>query len=101
MNAPDLPGVLIDVGELRQLSATGARPAHVLGYVGAVSEMQDRTATRCCSCPGFRIGKSGIEKRHDAEPARHAGTSQVEVNAVGRVIRELTRDEGEPGRDVS
>ena len=31
----------------------------------------------------------------------YLGNSQVEVNAVGRVIRELRREEGEPGREIS
>ena len=30
-----------------------------------------------------------------------AGTSQVEVNALGRPIRELARVEGEPGHDLN
>ncbi len=47
--------------------------------------------------PGFRIGKAGIEKVYDLALRGKGGTSQVEVNAVGRVIRELARDDGQPG----
>ena len=50
--------------------------------------------------PGFRIGKRGIEKEFDAEIRGTAGTDRVEVNAYGRVIRELSRDPGVPGADV-
>lgn len=50
--------------------------------------------------PGFRIGKSGLEKSHDLELRGSAGTSHVEVNAYGRVIRELDRNEGNAGKDL-
>ena len=39
--------------------------------------------------PDFRIGKSGIEKSQDIELRGTAGASQVEVNALGRVVREV------------
>ena len=55
---------------------------------------------RCCSCPGFRIGKSGLEKVYDTELRGTAGTSEVEVNALGRVIRELDRRDGQPGVEL-
>ena len=51
--------------------------------------------------PDFRIGKSGVEKSQDLELRGTAGTSQVEVNAFGRVVRELARAEGSPARTSS
>jgi len=50
--------------------------------------------------PGFRIGKSGIERTIDKPLRGKAGASRVEVNAYGRVIRELQRNEGMPGDDA-
>ncbi len=47
-----------------------------------------------------RIGKNGIEKTRELVLRGKAGSSQVEVNAVGRVIRELDRNDGVPGGDV-
>ena len=44
--------------------------------------------------PGFRIGKRGIEKSWETELRGSAGVSRDEVNAYGRVIRELSRDAG-------
>jgi penicillin-binding protein 2 len=73
--------------------------AHILGYVGAVSE-QDLAADPLLEFPDFRIGKSGIEKARDTELRGSAGTRQIEVNAIGRVVRELARTEPMPGRDV-
>ncbi|WP_158043938.1 penicillin-binding protein 2 [Skermanella pratensis] len=99
VNAPDLPGVSIEVGELRSYPYEAAT-AHFLGYVGAVSE-SELNGDPVLALPGFRIGKSGMEKFHDASLRGVAGTSQLEVNAVGRVIRELSRQEGKPGRDIT
>lgn len=99
VNAPDLPGVSIEVGELRSYPYEAAT-AHFLGYVGAVSE-SELNGDPVLALPGFRIGKSGMEKFHDASLRGVAGTSQLEVNAVGRVIRELSRQEGQPGRDIT
>jgi penicillin-binding protein 2 len=98
VNAPDLPGVSIDVGQTRTYPY-GSAMSHVLGYVGAVSE-RDLTGDPVLELPGFRIGKNGIERLHDERLRGEAGTSHVEVNAYGRVIRELRREEGVPGQDV-
>jgi len=99
VNAPDLPGVLIDVGQSRYypLESLGA---HILGYVAAVSE-NDLTGDPLEELPGFRTGKAGVEKIYDMALRGKGGTSQVEVNSVGRVIRELEREEGEPGVDLA
>jgi penicillin-binding protein 2 len=99
VNAPDLPGVAIEVGEIRSYPYAEAT-AHLLGYVGSVSE-SELNGDPVLALPGLRIGKSGLEKYHDLALRGTAGTSQLEVNAYGRVIRELSRQEGEPGRDVT
>ncbi len=98
VNAPDLPGINIEVGQTRRYPH-GANLVHILGYVAAVSE-GEQTGDPLLELPGFRIGKSGIEKQYDGDLRGAAGNSQVEVNAVGRVIRELTREEGQPGQDL-
>jgi len=95
---PELPGVQPDVGETRQYPY-GSHIAHVIGYVAAVSE-KELTGDPVLELPGFRIGKNGIEKVFDEHLRGKAGSLRVEVNAYGRVIRELQRKEGEPGNDV-
>ncbi len=99
LNTPDLPGVSIEVGEIRNYPF-GDATAHILGYVGAVtvSEIQGDPVL---SLPSFRIGKAGIEKYWEKELRGVAGNSQLEVNAVGRVIRELARDEGQAGHELT
>ncbi len=98
VNAPDLPGVMIDVGQRRHYPL-GETAAHVTGYVAAVSE-DELTGDPLLELPDFRIGKSGIEKQYDLPLRGRAGDSRVEVNAYGRVIRELARQEGQPGDEL-
>ena len=98
VNAPDLPGVNIDVGQSRHYPF-GPETAHVLGYVAAVSP-KEVTGDPLLELPGFRIGKAGIEKVYDLQLRGTGGSSQVEVNAFGHVIRELSRQDGQAGEQV-
>ncbi len=95
---PDLPGVQPDVGEGR-FYPSGFETAHIVGYVSSVSEA-DLTGDPLLELPGFRIGKNGIEKLYDETLRGKAGNSRVEVNAYGRVIRELARHDGQSGDNV-
>jgi penicillin-binding protein 2 len=95
---PELPGVSVEPGVTRHYPFSETA-SHVVGYVAAVSE-PELTGDPLLELPGFRIGKVGVEKSRDTELRGIAGTSQVEVNAFGRVIRELTRVTGKPGQDV-
>ena len=97
VNAPDLPGTMIDVGQTRHY-LSGKEAAHIIGYVGAVTE-KELAGDPVLALPGFRIGKNGAEKVFESRLRGKAGSRQVEVNAYGRIIRELRRDEGQPGDD--
>lgn len=101
VHSPELPGIQPDVGETRYYPY-GPELAHVIGYVSSVSDkdLVDDTDP-VLQLPGFKIGKNGIEKIFDANLRGKAGASQVEVNAYGRMIRELSRDEGQAGEDVT
>jgi len=98
VNTSDLPGVLIDEGQSRHYTY-GPETAHVLGYVASVSE-KELTGDPLLELPGFRIGKAGVERVYDLALRGKGGSSQVEVNALGRMIRELARQEGQPGVEV-
>jgi len=95
---PELPGILIEPGITRHYPF-GEAASHVIGYVAAVSE-QELSGDPLLELPDFRIGKAGIEKAQDSELRGTAGTSQVEVNAFGRGVREIARVPGKPGHDV-
>ncbi|HUO88668.1 MAG TPA: penicillin-binding protein 2 [Rhizomicrobium sp.] len=101
MHLPYLAGVQPDVGETRDYPY-GSELSHILGYVAAVSPEDKKNGDDdpLLDLPGFRIGKRGIEKAYDEQVRGRAGASRVEVNAYGRVIRELSREPGQPGQDV-
>jgi penicillin-binding protein 2 len=100
LHLPYLPGIQCDVGETRDYPY-GPEMVHVLGYVASVSPQEaEQDDDPLMSLPGMRIGKRGIEKQFDKQIRGTAGASRVEVNAYGRVIRELGKDPGVPGQDV-
>ena len=103
LNSPDLAGVAIEVGQSRAYPLVDLG-AHLLGYVAAVSQTELEKQAEpdpLLELPGFRVGKAGVEKVCDLALRGKGGACQVEVNSVGRAIRELTRDEGEPGIDLA
>jgi penicillin-binding protein 2 len=102
LNAPTLPGVSPEVG----LSRVYPRPedfAHVVGYVGPVSDRDLEGIADpdpILQIPKFQIGKIGVERWQEDTLRGSAGTKRIEVNAVGRVMRELERAEGIAGADI-
>lgn len=98
VSAPELPGVSIDVGVTREYPH-GVLVAHTIGYVAPPAEA-DLTGDPLLELPDFRIGRNGTERIYDLALRGRAGASHVEVNALGRPIRELEREEGEAGHDV-
>ncbi len=88
LNTPDLPGVVPQVGQGRAYPHQGTF-SHVLGYVGrAGPEDVERNPDPLLRHPTFRIGKTGVEAAVDETLRGKSGRLKVEVNAVGRIIRE-------------
>ena len=102
VNVPDLPGVSIEPSQSRFFPYGGAA-AHVLGHVGAVTESELRDDDDpILDLPSLRIGKIGIERQYDLALRGKVGTTELEVNALGRVKQELKnrRRDPEPGHDI-
>ncbi len=99
LNAPDLPGIVIDEG-LTRYYPYGASMAHFLGYVSSVSD-KDVKDDPLLEVPGFKIGKSGIEKFFEKDLRGESGNLKQEVNAYGRIMKEIERVDGTPGKDVN
>lgn len=99
-NAPDLPGVFIDLGQSRDYPE-GELMSHIVGYTGRVSDEdlsgRDDPVLQLAT---MRFGKKGVERSLEDDLRGRAGAVQVEVNAVGRVVRELDRTEGQPGSNA-
>lgn len=87
VNMPSLPGINIDKGEVRDYPLSDAT-GHIVGYVGSVSK-NDGTEDPVFKIPGFRVGKTAIEKSYDSNLRGVSGRSHMEVNVRGREIREL------------
>jgi penicillin-binding protein 2 len=99
VNAPSLPGVRPDAGEMRSYPK-GPEMGHVLGYVGGVTDKDVAEDPQLLSLPGYRIGRAGVERFADKDLRGSPGAAQYEVNAHGRVLKELSRRDGVPGQDL-
>ena len=99
LHAPDLPGVEINEGLSRYYPYADIY-AHVLGYVGPVSD-KDKKDNPLYMVPGFKIGKSGLERYFDYKLQGKGGTIKLEVNAYGRVMNEIERNSGEEGQSLT
>lgn len=100
VNTPDLPGVFIDQGEMRTYPY-GPATAHIVGYVRAVGQDDLEDDNPLLRLPGFKIGKTGIEKVQDIPLRGRAGAAEVEVNVAGREVRELSRRPAIEGAPVT
>jgi len=97
----DLPGILPDEGRIRYYPS-GHLVSHIVGYVAPARDedlYEDRDPM--LRQPGFRMGRQGLERTWDRHLRGAAGQKKVEVNSVGREIRELPpRDEPINGDDL-
>lgn len=105
VRAPELPGVVAEMGEGRVYPFSGAF-AHVVGYVGKINhdEMvrEGPDPGPLLFHPGFRIGKTGVEKAFDHQLRGRPGGRRVEVDSRGRVIRDAPEGNvaPQPGAEV-
>lgn len=100
LNLPELPGISIEEDQKRYYPFAGLT-AHILGYVQTASEPEVAAdPDPLLTLPGFRIGRNGLEKTYDKSLRGSAGKSEIEVNSVGRIIRQLSRVEGKAGADL-
>ena len=96
-----LPGVSVELDQMRYYP-DGPAVAHIMGYLGEVSEQElekARAEGRNYQL-GDYVGKAGIEKQYDALLHGVDGGKQVEVNALGRVVRILGEKPSVPGSNL-
>lgn len=98
-NSAVLPGIVIDVVPVRKYTM-GAAMAHVLGYVGEISQEELRSPSYRDYRPGSIVGKSGVERAMDQYLKGKSGGEQVEVNVAGRRLNILARVDAAPGLNV-
>lgn len=100
LNAADLQGIYIDEGLIRDYPF-GESMAHILGYVSSASEKEAKNDDDpLLQVPEFKIGKAGIEKLFEKELRGKGGSLKLEVNAYGRIMKEIERIEGVAGKPL-
>ncbi len=98
ISSTELPGITIDVGQMRYFPMGNIAP-HITGYLGPVSE-EEIAKNPLLNHPDFKIGRNGVEKAYEDILRGQAGVKKMEVNAFGLTVRELSREESIPGKDV-
>ena len=95
---PGLKGVEATAGLAREYPMEGAG-VHVIGYVAAPAK-DELDGDPVLQLPDMRVGKSGIEKTFEPVLRGRAGVVKIEIDAHGRLVRELEREAGTPGAPV-
>jgi penicillin-binding protein 2 len=100
---PEFRLVVVDTHPRRRYPA-GSVAAHVIGYVGEISESELDSDAFVEYEAGRIVGKQGVERSYESLLAGSAGTRYVEVNARGSIVREFPSDlarPAEPGTDLT
>ncbi|MDR7435053.1 MAG: penicillin-binding protein 2 [Armatimonadota bacterium] len=95
----ELPGILIQAEPVRHY-LYGKLAAHVLGYLGEISEEELKVRKGQGYSMGDLIGKTGIERMYDRLLRGTNGRLQVEVDAMGRPLRVLGSTPPTPGNSL-
>jgi penicillin-binding protein 2 len=92
------PGVETEARALRYYPQ-GSLGVHAIGYVGRINEEELRQLDSNYSATDF-IGKTGVERYYERLLHGDIGFKQIETNALGRVLRQLSRTEPVPGQSI-
>ncbi len=84
----------------RRLYREGQLAAHLLGYLGEISEKQLETEEFNYCKPGDLIGKAGVERVYNRILAGMDGQKRVVVDSRGREVAVLDAIEPIPGNDL-
>ncbi|MCX5734886.1 MAG: penicillin-binding protein 2 [candidate division NC10 bacterium] len=95
----DLPGINLRIRPVRAYPS-GGTAANLLGYVSEVNQSQLQREEYRNFRPGENLGQSGVERRFDAFIRGVDGGEQIEVDARGRALRLVNRDEPSSGSNV-
>jgi penicillin-binding protein 2 len=95
----DLPGVIVDM-VIRRNYPYENMAAHLIGYLGEISQGELEQEEYGDHKIGSFIGKYGIEQKFELELKGENGGRQIEVNALGRKVRVLGQVEPNPGNNL-
>ena len=95
----EFEGVELKVEAIRDYP-NGSLGAHIVGYLGELSEDEMAKSEYAQYKLGDLVGKSGIELQYENILAGGKGTEFVEVNAAGRPVKVIDKKEPDPGNNV-
>jgi len=96
---PHFPGVEVHRRMLRTYPY-GELTAHVVGYVGRISEAELQKLDPSVYSGTYHIGKSGVEKAYEDVLHGKAGYEELETNVQGRSISVIGQTEPVAGFDL-
>ncbi len=99
----EFPGVRVEKTSLREYPLARAKTmlaAHVLGFVGEISDAELGEDVYRGLKPGDQIGKDGIEQQYDSYLRGTDGNRTVEVDFRGRPKRVLEEVDPQPGKNL-
>jgi penicillin-binding protein 2 len=86
--------------EQRRLYPPDGFAAHLIGYVGEVSEEDLNSSKFDFYEPGDVVGKSGVEQTYDSLLRGTDGSRDVVVNSHGKEVGQLGQQLAIPGKDI-
>ena len=86
--------------EQRRLYPRDGFAAHLIGYVGEISEQDLALPKYAFYEPGDVVGKSGVEQAYDSLLRGVDGSRDLIVNSHGREIGRLGEELAQPGKDL-
>jgi penicillin-binding protein 2 len=86
--------------EQRRLYPRDGFAAHLIGYVGEVSENDLNQSKFAFYAPGDMVGKSGVEEAYDEVLRGTDGSRDVIVNSHGKEVGVLGQEMATPGTDI-
>ena len=86
--------------EQRRLYPKDGFAAHLIGYVGEVSENDLNQTKFAAYAPGDVVGKSGVEEAYDEILRGTDGSRDVIVNSHGKEVGQMGQELAKPGQDL-
>ena len=88
------------IDEERRLYPRDGFAAHLIGYVGEVSEEELSQSRYAAYEPGDVVGKAGVEETYDEVLRGQDGSRDVIVDSHGREVGYLRTQHAKPGQDL-
>ena len=93
----DFKSLFIDTG-FERFYKSGLSTTHLIGYLGRPGTGEDEPTKLADET--FKVGKGGIEKFYEEHLRGEFGFKRIEVNALGKYVRELGKSASKPGNDL-